>query len=107
MFIVGCIEYACTDGRLQHVHDLAGYSTSVAAINAILHQSIKLVPAYKAPVLTDENGPLYFQTQKYTMPNTTKPASALELKKVEDVKCFACHKTPDMAHKERTGRFHH
>ena len=63
--------------------------------------------AYQAPVLTDENGPLYFQTQKYSTPNTTKPASSLELKKVEDVKCFACHKTPDLAHKGRTGRFHH
>ena len=63
--------------------------------------------AYKAPVLSDEKGKLYFQTEQYSMPSTTKPASSLELKKVQELKCFECHNAPNMAHKERTGRFHH
>jgi hypothetical protein len=26
---------------------------------------------------------------------------------VDDLKCFDCHKSPDEAHKGRTGHFHH
>lgn len=63
--------------------------------------------AYQAPMLNDERNKLYFQTEKYSMPNTSKPASALETQKVEELKCFDCHKAPNMAHKGRTGRFHH
>jgi hypothetical protein len=63
--------------------------------------------AYKAPALSDEKGQLYFQTEQYSMPNTTKPASSLELRKVQELKCFECHNAPDMAHKKRMGRFHH
>ncbi len=63
--------------------------------------------AYQAPILNDERNHLYFQTGQYSMPDTSRPTSALETRKVEEVKCFACHNAPNMAHKERTGRFHH
>lgn len=63
--------------------------------------------AYQAPMLNDERDRLYFQTEQYSMPNKSKPASQLETRKVEELKCFDCHKSPNMAHKERTGRFHH
>lgn len=63
--------------------------------------------AYKAPILSDERGGEYFQTEAYTMPSKSKPASSLELRKVEDQKCFDCHQAPDKEHRERTGRFHH
>ena len=63
--------------------------------------------AYKAPILSDERNRQYFQTESYTMPKTSKPASALDLRKVEELRCFECHKSPNKAHKERMGRFHH
>jgi hypothetical protein len=63
--------------------------------------------AYKPPILSDERNREYFQTGEYAMPKTAQPASSLELRKVEELKCFECHKAPDAAHKGRTGRFHH
>jgi hypothetical protein len=63
--------------------------------------------AYKPPMLSDERNREYFQTGEYAMPKTAQPGSSLELRKVEELKCFECHKTPDAAHKGRTGRFHH
>jgi hypothetical protein len=63
--------------------------------------------AYKPPMLTDERNREYFQTSEYTMPKTDQPASALELRKVQDLKCFDCHKAPNAAHLGREGRFHH
>jgi hypothetical protein len=65
--------------------------------------------AYKAPVLSSERNPNqpYFQTEQYTMPQTGKPESSLETRKVEELKCFECHKSPSPAHKGRKGRFHH
>ena len=63
--------------------------------------------AYKAPVLTDERGREYFQTEQYTMPRGDKPASPMDVRKVEELRCFECHRTPNAAHKERAGRFHH
>ncbi len=62
---------------------------------------------YQAPTLTDERDHLSFQTEQYTMPTGTKPASSLELRKDEDQACFDCHKSPDLKHKERKGRYHH
>jgi hypothetical protein len=66
--------------------------------------------AYKAPNLTDErsNKP-YFQTEQYTMQQTTgtRPQSELDKRKVEEQRCFECHRSPNAAHKERMGRFHH
>ncbi|SNB47615.1 cytochrome C [Geobacter sp. DSM 9736] len=62
---------------------------------------------YKAAYLTDERDRLYFQTEEYNMPKGEQPDSALELRKVEELQCFACHKSPNAAHKGRKGRFHH
>jgi len=63
--------------------------------------------AYKAPILSDEKDRKYFQTEKYNLPATEKPASSLEVRKVEDENCFECHRAPTPAHKGRKGRFHH
>ncbi len=62
---------------------------------------------YKAPILTDERGREYFQTPEYTMPKTDQPSSVLDLRKVEELKCFECHKSPSPTHTGRTGRYHH
>jgi hypothetical protein len=64
--------------------------------------------AFKTAVLTDEKRKgEAFQTEQYTMAQTSKPSSALDLRKMEEQKCFECHKAPNNAHKERLGRFHH
>ncbi len=63
--------------------------------------------AYKAPILSDERNREYFQTEKYSMPNISKPASSIEVRKVTDEKCFDCHKAPNIAHKARMGHYHH
>jgi hypothetical protein len=63
--------------------------------------------AYRAPILSDERNREYFQTEKYSMPNTSKPSSSIEVRKLTDEKCFDCHKAPNIAHKGRMGRYHH
>lgn len=63
--------------------------------------------AYKAANVADERTRQAFQTPEYNMPQQSKQPSALELKKVEDLRCFECHKSPTPAHRERKGRFHH
>ncbi|KAF0221317.1 MAG: hypothetical protein FD174_455 [Geobacteraceae bacterium] len=63
--------------------------------------------AYKAPILTDERNREYFQTEQYTMPRGDKPDSPVDVRKVEELRCFECHRTPNAAHKGRMGRFHH
>ncbi len=63
--------------------------------------------AYRAPILSDERNREYFQTEEYTMPKTSKPDSSIEVRKLTDEKCFDCHKSPNVAHKGRTGRYHH
>lgn len=63
--------------------------------------------AYKAPILSDERNRDYFKTTEYNMPKTDQPSSSLEVRKIEELKCFECHKAPNAAHKSRTGRFHH
>ena len=63
---------------------------------------------YQSAMLTDERDTAYFQTEQYTMQRKVeKPESALELRKVEESECFACHRSPNTAHKGRKGRFHH
>ncbi len=62
---------------------------------------------YKAPILSDERNRDYFVTPEYNMPRTDQPSSSLELRKVEDLRCFDCHKSPNIAHKGRTGHYHH
>lgn len=63
--------------------------------------------AYQPAILTDERDRPYFQTGQHTMPQAAKPASSLDIKKVDELPCFECHKTPTPAHKGRVGRFHH
>jgi len=63
--------------------------------------------AYKPPILSDERNRDYFQTPEYNARPSDQPVSSLETRKVEDQKCFACHKSPDAAHKGRMGRYHH
>ncbi len=63
--------------------------------------------AYQAPYLNDERNKDYWQTEQYTMPNKSKPSSPIEVQKLQDLKCFDCHKAPNAAHRERMGRFHH
>lgn len=62
---------------------------------------------YRAATVADERGRQAFQTPEYNLPVQNKPDSALELRKVEELKCFDCHKAPTPAHLERKGRFHH
>jgi hypothetical protein len=63
--------------------------------------------AYKAPILSDERDKLSFQTEKGTMPQTSKPASSLDVRKMEEQQCFDCHRLPNSKHKGRKGSFHH
>lgn len=63
--------------------------------------------AYKAPNLSDERDRNYFQTEAYTMQRQETGKSPLERRKVEELRCFECHKSPNEAHKGRMGRFHH
>jgi hypothetical protein len=64
--------------------------------------------AYQAPILSDERNREAFQTAEYSMPTKPgQPASSLELTKVQDLKCFECHRSPGPEHKARAGRFHH
>ncbi|HTP65539.1 MAG TPA: cytochrome C [Geobacteraceae bacterium] len=63
--------------------------------------------AYKTPILSDERNRDFFQTPEYNQRPSDQPVSSLETRKVEDQKCFACHKSPDTAHKSRMGRYHH
>ena len=63
--------------------------------------------SYQPPILSDETGKLAFQTPAYTMPQGDRQESSLEVRKVQDLKCFECHRSPSPVHKGRTGRFHH
>jgi hypothetical protein len=63
---------------------------------------------YQAATVADERGQLAFQTPQHNAPiRGDQPSSALELRKADDSRCFACHKAPTPSHKERTGRYHH
>ena len=62
---------------------------------------------YKPATVADERGRLAFQTPEYNQPNLGGQVSPLESRKVEELACFECHNSPDQAHKERKGRFHH
>lgn len=61
---------------------------------------------YKPVTLSRHDNTEVFQTPGYTMPDG-RPASPVEVQKVEEAKCFDCHKEPNPAHRERKGRFHH
>jgi hypothetical protein len=64
--------------------------------------------SYQAPMLTDERSRgEYFQSAQTTMPVKDKPLTPLDLRKVEDSRCFECHRAPTPKHLERKGRYHH
>lgn len=63
--------------------------------------------AYKAATVADERGRQAFQTPEYNLPQRGKQESPLETKKVQELQCFECHKSPTPAHRGRKGRFHH
>lgn len=64
--------------------------------------------SYRAAMLSDERGQLAFQSPQQNTPiRQNQPASALELRKNDDPRCFSCHNAPTPAHKERSGRYHH
>ena len=63
--------------------------------------------AYQSAVVSDERGRQYFQTPEYNLALKGKQQSSLDTKKVEQMPCFDCHKSPTPAHRERKGRFHH
>jgi hypothetical protein len=62
---------------------------------------------YQAAILSDEKNRPYFQTDQYTMPRGSKPSSSLEIRKDEDQACFECHRSPNIKHMGRKGRYHH
>ncbi len=62
---------------------------------------------YQSPFLADEKNREYFQTEQFSMPRIEQPSSSLDLRKVQELKCFECHHAPNAAHKGRAGRFHH
>ncbi len=63
---------------------------------------------YKPATISDERMRLAFQTPEYNQPpQQGGQTSSLEVKKVENLRCFECHKSPTPAHRERMGRFHH
>lgn len=63
--------------------------------------------AYQPANVADERTNLAFQTPEYNQSQQNKHSSPIELKKVEELRCFECHKSPTPAHRERKGRFHH
>jgi hypothetical protein len=63
--------------------------------------------AYQPANIADERTRQAFQTPEYNLPRQGKPISQIETKKVEELRCFECHKSPTPAHRERKGRFHH
>lgn len=63
--------------------------------------------AYQAATVADERGRQAFQTPEYNLSQKGKQGSQVEMKKIEELQCFECHKSPTPAHRERKGRFHH
>lgn len=57
--------------------------------------------------LTDEQNRPWFQSPEQVMPPPPKPDSSLEVRKYEDSRCFDCHRSPNAAHRERSGSYHH
>lgn len=63
--------------------------------------------SYQPATIADERGRQSFQTPEYNSPQKGNLTSPIETKKVEELRCFECHKAPTPAHRERAGRFHH
>ena len=63
--------------------------------------------AYQPATVADERGRQSFQTPEYNTVLKSGQTSSVETTKVEELRCFECHKSPSPAHNERKGRFHH
>lgn len=63
--------------------------------------------AYKPVTVADERGRQAFQTPEYNQTLPGRQNSPLEQKKLQELRCFECHKSPTPAHQGRMGRFHH
>lgn len=63
--------------------------------------------AYKVVEVADERGRQSFQTPEYNAGPQVNQSSPIETKKIEELRCFECHKSPNPEHRERMGRFHH
>ena len=63
--------------------------------------------AYHPATVSDERTRQAFQTPEYNLAQQGKQASPMETKKIDELRCFECHKSPTPAHRERMGRFHH
>lgn len=63
--------------------------------------------AYQPVTVADERARQAFQTPEYNRRTSGQQNSPLEHKKIEELRCFECHKSPTPAHKGRMGRFHH
>jgi len=63
--------------------------------------------AYHPANVADERTRQAFQTPEYNLSQQNNQTSPVEMKKVEELRCFECHKSPTPAHRERKGRFHH
>jgi hypothetical protein len=55
-------------------------------------------------MLSDETGKNSWQRPESLMPPQESP---IEQKKVTEERCFRCHKSPNKAHTEYKGRYHH
>ncbi len=60
--------------------------------------------AYSAAEINDETGVRTWQREGSVLAPQPSP---LEQKKVTEEKCFRCHKSPNRAHKQYQGRYHH
>lgn len=63
--------------------------------------------SYQPATVADERGRQAFQTPEYNSVKKGNQTSPIETKKVEELRCFECHKAPTPAHRDRMGRFHH
>jgi hypothetical protein len=60
--------------------------------------------AYRPATIHNETGKNAWQSPQSVLPPETSP---LEKKKVTEERCFRCHKSPDQAHIEYKGWYHH
>jgi len=60
--------------------------------------------AYRLATIHNETGTNAWQTPESVLPPEPSP---LEQKKVTEERCFRCHKSPNRAHVEYKGRYHH
>jgi len=70
-----------------------------------LEISTNWVATYKPVQLNDESGKYTWQ-QPESLLGKAVPEE-IEQQKVTEQRCFRCHKSPDQAHQERQGRYHH